>query len=69
MRELNPLASRLISDPEALVAFKVVATLLGCGVLFALRRHSRAQLASWWMCLVCTMLTFRWLMFNSMFIA
>lgn len=69
MRELNPLASRLISDPQALIAFKAVATLIACGLLFALRHHGRAQLASWWICLICTMLTFRWLMFNSMFIA
>jgi hypothetical protein len=68
MRELNPLASHFINDPLSLIAFKSTATLLGCGLLYALRSHSRAQMASWWMCLVCTMLTFRWLMFNSMFV-
>jgi hypothetical protein len=68
MRELNPIASHFISNPMALIAFKSAATLLGCGLLYTLRNHSRAQLASWWMCLVCTMLTFRWLMFNSMFV-
>lgn len=68
MRELNPIASHFINDPMALIAFKSTATLLGCGLLYLLRNHSRAQLASWWMCLVCTMLTFRWLMFNSMFV-
>lgn len=69
MRELNPIASHFIEDPLSLIAFKATATLLGCGLLYALRRHSRAQLASWWMCLVCTMLTFRWLVFNSMFVS
>lgn len=68
MLELNPIASHFIHDPLSLIAFKASATLLGCGLLYALRRHSRAQLASWWMCLVCTMLTFRWLVFNSMFV-
>src|SRR5690606_31604564 len=55
MLELNPIASHFINDPLSLIAFKAAATLLGCGLLFGLRRHSRAQLASWWMCLVCTM--------------
>lgn len=69
MRELNPLGSRLITDPTMLIAFKFVATLVGCGLLFALRHHRRARLACWWLCLVCTVLTFRWVMFNSMFVA
>jgi hypothetical protein len=69
MRELNPLGSRFISDPAMLIAFKFAATLVGCGILFALRRHQRARQACWWLCLVCTVLTFRWVMFNSMFIA
>jgi hypothetical protein len=33
-----------------------------------LRRHYIARLAAWWLCLACTILTFRWLMFNSMFL-
>ena len=69
MSELNPIGSRLISDPEQLVIFKVLATLVGCGLLFALRRHRSAQQACWWMCLTCVVLTFRWVMFNSMFVA
>jgi hypothetical protein len=68
MRELNPLGQNLIDDPASLVAFKLSATLVSCGLLVALRRHHAAQLASWWLCLVCTMLTFRWLLFNSMFL-
>lgn len=66
MREVNPLGSRLIDNPMYLVAFKVTATLIGCGVLYAMRHHQRARKAAWWMCLVMTVLTFRWLVFNSM---
>ncbi len=66
MREMNPLGSRLIENPGYLVGFKVAATLLGCGVLYAMRYHPRARKAAWWMCLVMTVLTFRWLVFNSM---
>jgi hypothetical protein len=68
MRELNPLSSVLIQDPQLLIMFKSVATLTSCTILLALRRHYSARLASWWLCLVCTVLTFRWLMFNSMFL-
>ncbi len=66
MRELNPLGSGLIQNPLALVGFKTLATLLGCGLLFALRHNHRVRRAAWWMCLVMTVLTFRWLVFNSM---
>lgn len=69
MSELNPIGSRLIKDPNQLVIFKLLATLVGCGILYALRRHRSAQQACWWMCLTCVVLTFRWVMFNSMFIA
>lgn len=69
MKELNPLASRFIENPEMLIAFKMAATAFGCGVLYKLRHHSRAQFATWWLCLICTVLAFRWLTFNSMFIA
>jgi hypothetical protein len=68
MRELNPLGDGLIDDPYRLIAFKSSATLLSCGLLIALRHHHIARLAAWWLCLVCTILTFRWLAFNSMFL-
>ena len=69
MRELNPLGSRLIDDPVQLVAFKIVATSLSVGLLFSLRQFAVAQKAAWWVCLVCTLLTVRWLTFNSMFVS
>lgn len=69
MRELNPVGQHLITDPALLVGFKVTATLIGAGILLTLKRYRGAQLASWWMCLVLTVLTFRWLTFNSMFMS
>ncbi|NLS92900.1 MAG: hypothetical protein GXX96_12165 [Planctomycetaceae bacterium] len=65
--EMNPLGQRLAGAPLLLTAFKL-ATLLGaCGILYALRRYRGAQVAAWWMCILCTVLTFRWLTYNSMF--
>lgn len=69
MNELNPIGRRLMEDPVQLTIFKMVATLFSCGLLMWLRKHPRAQLASWWLCLICTLLTFRWLVLNSMFVA
>lgn len=68
MRELNPLGMKMIEDPVQLIAFKVIATVVSCGILFGLRHYHIARLASWWSCLACTILTFRWLTFNSMFL-
>lgn len=68
MTELNPLGSRLITDPTQLVAFKLAATLTGCGFLLAFRRTQLVRRAAWWLFLVLTLLTFRWLVFNSLFV-
>jgi len=67
--EMNPLGSHLLSSPVHLVAFKVTSLLLGCGILLSLRRYRGAQVASWWLCLVCTILTFRWATYTSLFLA
>lgn len=66
MKEINPLAAGLIRSPASLAAFKVTATLLGCGILFAIRSRRHGQTATWWMCLVCVLVTFRWVMFDSL---
>lgn len=66
MRELNPVGGRLIDDPAKLILFKVAMTGLAAGLIFKLRYYRRAQLASWWACLILTLLTVRWLTFNSM---
>ena len=63
MRELNPLAVGMIETPVQLACFKVVATLTGLGILYAWRERHQIQQATWWMCLVCVLLTFRWVVF------
>jgi hypothetical protein len=69
MLELNPLGSRLMDDPLKLIAFKGAATGMAVVLLFALRKYRKAQLAAWWVCLVCTLLTARWLTLSPMFVA
>jgi hypothetical protein len=69
MLELNPLGSRLIDDPLSLLAFKGGATGMGVGLLYSLRRYRKAQLAAWWVCLICTLVTARWLTVSHMFAA
>lgn len=66
MRELNPLGSGLIANAWLLMAFKASTTSVSCGILLVLRRRYIARLAAWWLCLVGTLLTLRWLLFTSM---
>lgn len=66
MTELNPLGSRFIHSPVTLAAFKVMATGFGCGILYAWRHRQQMQQATWWMCLVCILLTFRWVVVDSL---
>ena len=67
--ELNPLGDQLIGNPLLLTAFKMTSLLMACAILYALRRYRGAQAAAWWMCLLCTVLTFRWLTYSSMFLS
>jgi hypothetical protein len=69
MRELNPVGSALINNPAALIALKIVATGTAVSILLFLHRRPFAQLVSWWGCLIYTLVVFRWLTFNSMFIS
>lgn len=66
MREVNPLAAGLIDSPMSLAVFKITATSLGFALLYVLRTQRRGQEVTWWMCLVCVLVTFRWVMFDSM---
>ncbi|TWU17330.1 hypothetical protein Pla52o_53360 [Novipirellula galeiformis] len=68
MRELNPLGSGLIDRPAQLVLFKITLTTLSIGLLYWLHELPLARRATWWCCLVLTLLTARWLTFNSMFL-
>ena len=65
MKEVNPFASSFIDSPIKLVLFKLAATSGACGILYVMRASSKIQQAAWWMCLVCVLLTFRWIMLNS----
>lgn len=68
MREINPLGNGLIHDPLLLVLFKVAMVSLATGLIYRLYRQPLAQAASWWSCLVLTLVTARWLTFSSMFL-
>lgn len=68
MIELNPIGSQLLHDPMQLIAAKATIICGSVGLLYFLRHHRQAQTAAWWACLICTLLTFRWLTFNSMFV-
>jgi len=65
-RELNPIGSRLIHDPLRLAQFKVSVTFACLALIWVLRKHKRAQIAAWWICLVLTLVTCRWLMVNAL---
>jgi len=69
MRELNPLGNHLIESPALLALFKIGVTGMSIGLLFALRKYRRAQVAAWWACLILTILAFRWLTLNSMMVS
>ena len=67
--ELNPLGSRLLLDGSSPLVFKVATLAVSVLLLFVLRRYRGAQMASWWMCMVCTLLTFRWLVLDSVILS
>ena len=68
MKELNPLGAALIDDAVGLIAFKTCVTLMAVLLLYSLRQHRSAKEGAWCSCLICTLLTVRWLTFNSMFV-
>jgi len=67
-RELNPVGGLFLTDGASPVAFKVATVATSVLLLFSLRRFRGAQIASWWMCFVCTLLAFRWLLLSSSFL-
>lgn len=64
-QEMNPLGFQLLLDGSSPLAFKATTLAVSVILLFVLRRYHAAQLASWWMCMVCTLLTFRWIVLDS----
>lgn len=67
MRELNPLGRQFIDDPTLLIVFKMVVTGGSIAILYVLQRRPIAQIASWWCCLLLTLVTARWVVFQSLF--
>lgn len=65
--EVNPFGESLLSKPWMLSTFKLTATALGVGILWSKRSYLGAQQASWWMCLVLTLVTVRWVAVQSLF--
>src|SRR4029079_13988584 len=65
-RELNPIGSRLIHDPLRLAPVKASVTIACPAHIWVLRKHKRAQIAAWRICLVLTLVTCRWLMVNAL---
>ncbi|MDA1163639.1 MAG: DUF5658 family protein [Planctomycetota bacterium] len=65
--ELNPLGAGLILAPAALAFFKIFATSLGTGLLWRLKDYHGAQVASWWLCMILTLVTVRWVTVQSLF--
>jgi hypothetical protein len=68
MKELNPVGARIIDNAQVLIAFKGILTLVAAGILYAARRHIFARRACWWCCLICTLLTARWITLTSAFV-
>ena len=66
MSEVNPIAAPFADSPARLALFKLAVTGTALAILYVWRSRPSTQQATWWMCLVCVLLTFRWVMFDSM---
>lgn len=66
MHELNPIGSHLVGNPRHLAGFKIGITLPSLALIWLLRKHKRAQVAAWWLCLILTFVTLRWLTFSPL---
>jgi hypothetical protein len=67
--EVNPMADSLLSRPVLLVVFKVAMTAVAAAILLRLKRYQGSQVASWWICLLLTLLTCRWVAVESLLLA
>jgi Domain of unknown function (DUF5658) len=68
LRELNPIGSHLIENPRQLAGFKIGITMPSLALLWLLRKHKRAQVAAWWVCLILTFVTLRWLTLSPLYV-
>jgi hypothetical protein len=67
-QEVNPVGSRILADGISPLTFKLATLLVSLLLFVRLRRFRGVQVASWWMCFVCTLVTFRWLLLKSTFL-
>jgi hypothetical protein len=67
--ELNPIGSQFIHDPRNLAGFKIGVTFSCLALLWLMRKHKRAQIAAWWLCLILTLVTCRWLLIDSLLVS
>jgi hypothetical protein len=61
-KELNPVASHMLSQNRLLmlIALKVGLTGFGTAIFWGLRKHGRSEMALWLVVAVYVALTFRW---------
>lgn len=67
--EINPMADALLSSPQVLIGFKLAMTAIAGLILWRLRYYRGTQIASWWICLLLTVLTVRWVAVESLLMA
>ena len=66
--ELNPIGSQFVHDPRNMAGFKIGVTFSCLALLWLMRKHKRAQIAAWWLCLILTLVTCRWLLIDSLLV-
>jgi len=65
--EMNPVARMFMTNPWHLAVFKTTTTTVAILILWSLRRYVGAQVASWYLCLLLSLLAVRWVAVQSLF--
>ena len=67
MFELNPIARYMVATGSDvhLILYKFMTMGLSCSVLYALRRHRRAELGAWVCAALLLSLMFHWVRYNN----
>lgn len=60
--EVNPVGNVMLNDPQRVIMFKCLATLLAVGILYRARHTLFARKACWWICLTLALLIGRWIL-------